>query len=343
MKKPIRVLSIDGGGTRGLFPATILRQMETATGRPVTELFDVIVGSATGGIITVALSAGMTIPDIMDIYLRQANYILPRSFWRRIWNPLNLFAPKYPSRNLKKLLAEKMGTETTLADARKRFGTDTIFLCGTLDMSPELQTGEVPAFKVVIYNSAMSNYENEKLIDLAMRTSAAPINLPLYQRYSESGTYANDPTLIALSFLMNRQKAEQDGVSYLEDNRLGLGLEPEDIRFLSLGCGTDGGSYTERKKIGKGNWGMIKWMSKLIHLVIETNMVASQYYMHQFLNEDQYMRLSAYYKAADAPAVLKNKKLAIDVTDPEQLNAIKAYAEQIFEREKERLFGFLGW
>lgn len=341
MKKTIRVLSIDGGGTRGLFPATMLHELEQASGRSVTDIFDVIVGSATGGIITVAISAGMKMEDIMDIYLNKATYILPSSFWRKLWNPFNLFAPRYPSANLKRLLEEKVGAAKTLADVKQRFGTDTIFLYGTLDMSPDLQPGETPAFKVVIYNSAMATYQQEKLVDIAMRTSAAAVNLPLYQRYSESGSYANDPSLIGLTFCMNRQRGKQQGVSLLENNALGLGAGPDDIKFLSLGCGSDGKSYVPRDEIGKGNWGMIKWMGKLISLVIETNMVAGRYCMEQLLDEDHYLRLTPYYKAADAPGVLKDKKLNIDVRDAAQLQAIRDYAVDSFARDKDRLFQFL--
>ncbi|MEM1358825.1 MAG: hypothetical protein AAGF89_11525, partial [Bacteroidota bacterium] len=178
-------------------------------------------------------------------------------------------------------------------------------------------------------------------VDIAMRTSAAAVNLPLYQHYSESGNYANDPTLIALSFCLNRQKALEAGASELPDNALGLGADPNDIRFLSLGCGSDGSSFVPRKKIGKGKWGLIKWMGRLISLVIHTNMVSNQYYMQQFLDEKQYYRLDAYYRADDAPAVLKDKKLAIDVTDQEQLAAIRSFAETTFMKHREALTTFL--
>ncbi len=341
MNKTIRVLSIDGGGTRGLFPATLLHQLEQETNKSVTDIFDVIVGSATGGIISMAISAGMPMEEIMDIYLKRAKFILPSNFFRKIWNPINLFAPAYPSKNLKSLLDEKFGAEKTLKDVREKFGTDTIFLCGTLDMSPTLKENETPSFKVVIYNSVFAEYENEKVVDVAMRTSAAPINLPLYQHYSEAGTYANDPTMIALSFCMNQQEAKEEGVSFLEGNKLGLGAGPDDIKFLSLGCGTDGRSYVEKKKIKKGNWGLLKWFGEFINLIINTNMVSNQYYMHQFLDEEHYMRLDAYYKAPDAPSILKDKKLKIDVRDPEQLAAIRDYAQAIFENKKEDLLGFL--
>ena len=57
MSRPFRVLSLDGGGIRGVIPAAILSYMESATGQPVSSLFDLIVGTSTGGILALALSA----------------------------------------------------------------------------------------------------------------------------------------------------------------------------------------------------------------------------------------------------------------------------------------------
>ena len=55
----MKVLSIDGGGIRGIIPALILAELEERTGKPVCELFDMIAGTSTGGI----LATGLTIPD----------------------------------------------------------------------------------------------------------------------------------------------------------------------------------------------------------------------------------------------------------------------------------------
>jgi len=342
MGKKVNVLSIDGGGTRGLMPATMLHCLENATGKSITDIFDVIVGSATGGIIASSLAAGMNTNEIMEIYLNQASYILPFNFFRKIWNPVNLFAPKYPNRNLKQLLQEKFGTATMLADVSNSFGTDTIFLLATLDLSPELAPGETPSLKIAIYNSVLGAHQSENLVDLALRTSAAAVNLPIYQHYGEGGNYANDPVLIGYSFCINNKKG-YPGESLLPDNRLGMGVEPENLRILSLGCGSDGGSFFPRKEINRGNWGLVKWMNRLANLVIDTNMVYSQYLMREILHEQQYLRINPYYKSAEAPAVLKNEKLKIDVREPEHLEAIKSYAEFTFEKEKNKIMDFMAF
>ena len=329
MGKTIRVLSIDGGGTRGLMPSTMLNQIEESTGKSIADLFDVIVGSATGGIIATALAAGVPTSEIIDIYLKKASFILPGSFLRRLWNPVNLFAPKYPNKNLKELLEDKFGCAVTLGDVNDRFGKDTIFLIASLDLSPELASEATPQFKIKIFNSANSQDHQQNLVDVALRTSAAAVNLPIYQQYGEGGNYANDPALIGLSYCMN-QVPEQ-----------GLGADIEDIKVLSLGCGSDGGSHFSKKEIGKGNWGLIKWMGRLVNLVIDTNMVYTQYLMDEMLGKERYLRINPYYKSEEAPDALKNGKLRIDVKKPEQLEAIKVYAEATFQKEKHRILDFL--
>src|SRR3989442_4572018 len=56
MPQPIRILSIDGGGIRGIIPAMVLAELERKTGRPICNLFDLIAGTSTGGVLALALT-----------------------------------------------------------------------------------------------------------------------------------------------------------------------------------------------------------------------------------------------------------------------------------------------
>ncbi|SDM34630.1 Patatin-like phospholipase/acyl hydrolase [Catalinimonas alkaloidigena] len=340
MSQTVNILSLDGGGTRGLFPATLLDCLRRDTGMPLSALFDVIVGSATGGIIAAALACGVDTAEIVDIYLNRAGFILPATRFRRLWNPLNLFAPKYPNANLKQLLTQKFGT-TTLQDVAAQHGTRPAFLLAALDLSPDLAPDEPPAFRVEIYNSALTAHQDERMVNLALRTSAAAVNLPLHGRFSEGGNYANDPALIGLAFALNDKVAPSEGMSRLPGHRLGLGASLKDIRLFSLGCGSTGSSFVSRRKIGNGNWGLLKWTGHLVSLVIDTNMVAVQHYLREMLHPAHYYRLNPYYSAADAPAVLRNQALKIDVTDAAQLAAIHAYAEALYQQQKAAIYRFL--
>src|SRR5215217_4558516 len=77
------LLSIDGGGIRGIIPATLLVALERATGRPARETFSFVAGTSTGAIIASALAADIPAQRVLDLYLRRAREIFTRS-------PLNL-------------------------------------------------------------------------------------------------------------------------------------------------------------------------------------------------------------------------------------------------------------
>ncbi len=339
---PVRILSIDGGGTRGLFPATIIQRIENEYGRPVTELFDVIIGSATGGIIATALAAGLSGHHIQQIYLREARNLLPKNFFRQfiLLNPLNLFRSKYSNKGLCEALKKHIGEEKTLADVFSRYGEKPVFLIPSLELNPYLSASDIPGFKPVIFSSVYQRDQNEKLIDIAMRTSAAAVNLPIYQHYGEGGNYANDPCAFGVAFALNAQD-DTAGDSMLTNRKMGLSRPATDIRLLSLGCGSTGASYVPHKHLKNPDWGLLKWQRYLISLVIDSNMVANQYLTAEILPRENYLRINAYYKDVSAPAVLRDKKLKIDVTDPAQLEAIQTYAGNIYDQHRTTIHSFL--
>jgi len=113
MADPIRVLSIDGGGIRGVVPAVILGEIERLTGKPIAESFDLIAGTSTGGILALAL----TVPgpdgrprysarDLIALYEKEGSRIFGRPKWHWL-RPLRiLLEEKYPADGLEAVLAE---------------------------------------------------------------------------------------------------------------------------------------------------------------------------------------------------------------------------------------------
>ena len=107
----IRILSIDGGGIRGIIPAMILAEIERRTHRRIADLFHLIAGTSTGGI----LALGLTVPDmdnergrngrrtpkyraldLVKLYERDGEAIFPSS-WQKVWSIGGLFDQFYPS------------------------------------------------------------------------------------------------------------------------------------------------------------------------------------------------------------------------------------------------------
>src|SRR5436190_14355285 len=118
-----RILSIDGGGIRGIIPATVLAEVERRTGRPIAALFDLIAGTSTGGIIALALTAPgpgsgprLSAEDVVGLYLEEGPRIFSRSVLRTVLSVDGLLDERYSDAGLEAALRRYLG-DAMLADA----------------------------------------------------------------------------------------------------------------------------------------------------------------------------------------------------------------------------------
>jgi patatin-like phospholipase/acyl hydrolase len=121
----MRVLSIDGGGIRGIVPALVLAELEARSGRPVCDLFDLIGGTSTGGILALALTRpGQSSPpaprwrasEIVALYREEGPRIFTRSLGKRITSVEGLLDERYANGPLREVLERYLG-ETTVDQA----------------------------------------------------------------------------------------------------------------------------------------------------------------------------------------------------------------------------------
>ena len=102
-KRYINILSIDGGGIRGIIPATILARIERKIGLRIHEAFDLIAGTSTGGIIAAAIGAGAnggspyTPDDLVNLYIESGPEIFQKTFLTDVENWIR---PKYSPEQL---------------------------------------------------------------------------------------------------------------------------------------------------------------------------------------------------------------------------------------------------
>src|SRR6185369_714431 len=122
-RPPLRVLAIDGGGIRGILPAMVLADLERRTNRPAIDLFDLMVGTSTGGLVALALAcpdgAGKprhTARDIIRLYEVEGKRVFSRSVWHKIRSVGALTEGKYPSAGIEGVLQDYFG-ECRLKDA----------------------------------------------------------------------------------------------------------------------------------------------------------------------------------------------------------------------------------
>jgi uncharacterized protein len=223
MSKPFRVLSLDGGGIRGLYTAALLQQLTVRIARltpgapeerlDLGEKFDLIAGTSTGSIIAVALAAGVPTEEVVEMYRRESARIfqspmpLKGGCWsalkRFVWTLKNLGGPANASQQLRTALSQVLKEETLaqLYDRRK------IALCVP---SVDAETGRGWVFKTP-HLRRLTRDNNYRLVDVCMASAAAPIFFPLHRvsspnpgskavhSFTDGGLWANNPVMVAMA------------------------------------------------------------------------------------------------------------------------------------------------
>lgn len=185
-----QVLSIDGGGIKGVFAAAVLAALEEDLGSIVVDSFDLIAGTSTGGIIALGLGLGMRPREIVDFYIKYG----PR-----------IFPPSYRMRNVQHWLGRKYSA-TALEDAlRKCFGTKRFGDSGKRLVVPAYNLGEddVYVFRTAHHERLRRDYKVEAW-KVARATGAAPTYFTACRdvaslRLVDGGVWANNPMMVAVA------------------------------------------------------------------------------------------------------------------------------------------------
>ncbi len=242
----MKVLSIDGGGIRGIIPAVVLAEVERRTGRRIAELFDLVAGTSTGGILACAL----TLPDarpaaeLVGLYREHGPEIFRRPLWQRLSSAEGFVDARHDPAALRRVLAQYLG-EARLADATTRL----------LATAYDLQ-GRAPYF-FKSWRVAGEPERDLSLTTVAMATAAAPTYFPPVPvqppgggdrlTLVDGGVFANNPALCA----------------YAEATRLAPG---EPVTLLSLGTGKP---THELPYAHAEHWGLLEWARPITDVVFD--------------------------------------------------------------------------
>jgi patatin-like phospholipase/acyl hydrolase len=268
----VKVLSIDGGGIRGIIPALVLAEIERQTKRSACELFDLIAGTSAGGIITLGVTAPgkngkplHSAQELADFFIADGPTIFSRSLLRTIKTVDGLLEEKYSVSGLQEALRRNLG-EALLSEA----------LSDVLITSYDIQSHEPFFFK-----SSQAREEperNYRMRVVARATSAAPTYfepehaIPPAVRSGEpsdyalldGGTFANNPAMCA----------------YAEAMRDHPGA---DILVVSLGTGR----LTETIPFRRAkHWGLVEWARPLLGVIMDGTSAAVDYQLDQLLERN---------------------------------------------------------
>ncbi len=193
--KRFRVLSLDGGGIKGTYTASVLASLEKMTGKKIREYFDLIAGTSTGGIIAVAMGVDVAVEEILTLYTEHGSEIfpLPGTGWvgkiMDKWRHLR--GPKHCQETLKELMDKKLG-ERLFGESKTRLVIPAF----------DAVRGKTQLFKTAHAPAYLQDY---KLLasTVALGTSAAPTYYPAYSDssgicYLDGGVWANSPVVVGL-------------------------------------------------------------------------------------------------------------------------------------------------
>jgi uncharacterized protein len=192
-----RILSLDGGGIRGVFPAAFLARLEEHLEHPIGRYFDLIAGTSTGGIIAIGLGLGLSALDILKLYVEQGPAIFDQEHgvvenWirQRLRGLAHLVVTKHSSAPLQHALEDVLGG-CKLGESRTRLVIPA--------WHPVLE--RVYIFKTAHHPRLETDYKLPA-IDAAMATAAAPTFLKPHMTESavelvDGGVWANNPIGVA--------------------------------------------------------------------------------------------------------------------------------------------------
>jgi len=201
--KPFKILSIDGGGIKGLYSSAILEHLEQRFGL-ASDYFDMICGTSTGGLIALCLALKMPAKEISKIYEEHGLKIFPnrnllggiirQTFWKG----------KYSDKPLKEVL-HNVFNEKKIEDLNN------------LVCVPSYSLTDARPWVFKRDHGQLDRDNKALLVDVAMATSAAPTYFPLceipycdHKQFIDGGVWANNPALVgvieALTYFVGKNK-----------------------------------------------------------------------------------------------------------------------------------------
>lgn len=319
-KKKIRILSIDGGGIKGILPATILMELEKIlqqkTGDSqvrLSDYFDFMSGTSTGGILVCSYlfpdpdnpgRPKFTAEEALDLYVKRGDKIFSRTIWQRIRSLFGLLSQKYNDKGLERELRSTFGENTWISSFLK----------------PCLITAyDLLRRRPVFFTSADARkrpFKNFRIWEVARSTSAAPtffepalIRSASGEEYPliDGGVFAPNPSVCACT------EVSKMGSENLEcwDGNHQPGIE--DMMVVSIGTDSTARSfsYDSMKNAGK-----IGWLMPIVEVLMGGNSEISDYQLHKLCEahsstgERNYFRIDpALYQADRSMDNAKEKNL----------------------------------
>lgn len=333
MDNTVRILSIDGGGIRGILPARVLQYIEINTGKSAAEHFHIIAGTSTGGIIGCGLLAGKTAKELGDLYAERGGEIFAHSLWHTVRTIDNLGGPKYEPEALEGILRQELGN-TWLSETR---GTELLVPSYVIELPrPEETDGVQTTRKPFLFKTWKARGTSIdpadvpaaldfRLRDIARATSAAPTYFPpahIQNRNGDwygavdGGVFANNPAMCALT------------AAY----KIYPDLEDRPILLVSLGTGTYERPIPYKEAVG---WGELRWLHPVLSILMDGNADTVCYEVDEMIGREQHFRIDT--STGTDPSLLYTVNEDFDCATADNIARLNQLALHLIETQQAKL------
>lgn len=275
-----RILSIDGGGIRGIISVILLQRLtQQAALDGWLGGVDLIAGTSTGGLIALAIAAGKTLPEIRDMYVTKAAEIFDRSVFRTITSLGSILGAKYDIANLERVIAPFLGESTTLGSLGKRV------LIASFDLDSGPGDARRRTWKPKLFHNfpGPDSDASELAYKVGLYTSAAPTYFQPSDGYVDGGVYAANPSMCALA--------------QTQDSRILGGPSMGEIVLLSLGTGMSL-EYIDKPA---PDWGDAQWIEPLLSIMLDGVSGIADYECRQLLRDRYFRAAPIFPPGSDVP------------------------------------------
>jgi hypothetical protein len=317
--KVFKMLSIDGGGIKGLYSAKVLQHFEEKFNCHIADYFDLLCGTSTGGLIALGLSLRIPAADLVKFYVEKGPLIFPDRTKNKVLRAYDTFRQA--------LWKGKFSDEILRSALEEIFGERTIGESNNLLCIPSYTITEARPWIFKYDHGELSRDNKAKYVDVALATTAAPTYFPVAEidyyddkQFIDGGIWANNPTL----------------VGYIEalDYFVGTGKEFDTLSILSLSSL----SVTGGKKTGlKRHRPFIKWKNELFESSMTGQSKFTDYFMSK-IKELTDIKVN-YVRIPSAPIASEQESLIkLDVANERAIKLILGKGNDqgdIYEKRQE--------
>jgi hypothetical protein len=242
-----RVVSVDGGGIRGIVPVIVMQRLAAESGLATwLDRTELIAGTSTGGLIALCVAAGVPLDDLRDLYTTRAGVVFRDSFLDDLRDVGKVFGADYDVANLEGEARRVLG-DRTLAQLTKRV------LVPAFDLDNGAATDRHWKAKL-FHNFPGPDSDGDALAyRVAVATAAAPTYFASYDGYVDGGVFATNPSMCALAQTQDARVPESERADLAE------------LRLISFGTGRTL-RYLEGDQL---DWGYWQWVRPLLDLMLD--------------------------------------------------------------------------